>query len=77
MAENMVFRGRFPKLHPSDSECISRSCSAWKCVGDQKGGMDKESIKNRPPATHGGEDYTVHRLDQADQEIERMFGNGR
>ena len=37
-------------------------CSTWECVRDQKGGTDKRSIKYRPPATQGEEDYTVNRL---------------
>ena len=40
-------------------------CSTWECVGDQKGMIDKKSIKDSPPATQGGEDYMVNRLDQA------------
>ena len=48
-----------------------------KCVGDQKGGTDKRSIKHRPPAIQGGEDYMVNRLDNADREIERMFSEDK
>ena len=51
--------------------------STWECVGDQKGGTDKRSIKYRPPAIQGGEDYMVNRLDQAYREMERMFGEDR
>ena len=50
------------------------SCSTWECVGDQKGLIDKRSIKYHPPAIQGGEDYTLNRLDQAEREMERMFG---
>ena len=54
---------------------ITTACSTWECVGDQKSGTDKRSIKyRRPTAMQGGEDYTVNRLDQGDREMERMFG---
>ena len=49
----------------------------WECVGDQKGGADKRSIKYRPPAIQGGKDYIVKRLDQVDREMKRMFGEDR
>ena len=39
--------------------------SAWECVGGPKGLIEKRSIKDRPPATLGEEDYMVNRLDQA------------
>ena len=41
------------------------------------GGTDKRSIKYRSPDIQGGEDFTVNRLDQADRDMERMFGEGR
>ena len=49
-------------------------------VGDQKGLIYKRYIKYRPPAFQGGQDYavnTLNRLDQADREMERMFGEDR
>ena len=39
------------------------------CRGSE--GLDSQ------PAIQGGEDYTVNRLDQADREMERMFGEDR
>ena len=53
------------------------ACSAWEGEGDQMGGRDKESFKDRPPATQGGEDYMANRLDQTVPEIEKMFGEDR
>ena len=81
----MVFGDGCLEIHPSGSESISRSstqhqggeCSAWKCVGDQKGGTVKRSFKYRPRAIQGGEDYTVNRLDQVDREMERIFGQDK
>ena len=61
----LVFRGGYLDIHPSCSDCISRSCtqhqggvcSAWEGGETQEGGRDKESIKDCPPATLGRVDY--------------------
>ena len=44
-------------------------CSTWECVGDQKSGTDKRSVKYRPPDTQGEEDYTMNRLYLADRKM--------
>ena len=81
----MVFCGGYIEIHPSCSKCISRFCtqhqggsfSIWEGGGTKKGGRDKESIKDHPPATLGRVDYMDIRLYQADQEMSRMFGEDR
>ena len=52
-------------------------CSAWECGETQKDVRDKESINYRPPATLGRVDYMGKRLDRADREMARMFGEDR
>ena len=57
----MVFRGEYLEIHPSGSECILKSCiqhqgsrcSTWEGREAQRGGRDKESFKDHPPATLG------------------------
>ena len=60
-----LFCGRYLEIHPSCSECISRSCtqhqgggsSKWKGGETHKSVKDKESIKGQLPATLGRVDY--------------------
>ena len=81
----MVICGRYLEIHPSCSGCKSRSCTqnqgggcrTWEGGETQKGGRDKKSIKDQPPATLGWVDYMGKMVDQADQEKARMFVEDR
>ena len=47
------------------------------CIGDRKGGTDRKSMKYRPPAFQGGEDYMVNWLYIVDQEMKKLFNEDR
>ena len=53
------------------------TCSTWEGGETQKGGEDKESIKDQPPATLGRVDYLGKRLYQVEREMARMFDDER
>ena len=81
----MVFRGGCLEIHPQASRCILRSCtqhqgggcSTCECRVEQKGRIDKESIKHRPSTMQGREDYTVNKLYQVAQEMKKLFDKDR
>ena len=80
-----LFCGRYLEIHPSCSECISRSCTqhqGGRCSilegrETQMSGKDKEPDKDQLPASSGRMDYLGKRLSQADCEMEIMFSEDR
>ena len=52
-------------------------CSTREGIEAQKDVRDKESITDSQPATLGWGDYMGKRLDQANREMARMFGEDR
>ena len=81
----MVFHGRCLEIHPYASGCISRSCTqhqggrcrVFECWVDQKGRIDKRSIKHPPSTMQVGEDYTVNKLYLAAREMKKLFKEDR
>ena len=77
----MVFCGGCLEIHSYASGRISRTCTQHKggrcstceCRVDQKGRIDKRSIKHRPSTMQGREDYLVNKLYLAVQEMKKLF----
>ena len=61
-----------PELNTKEAEV-----GTCECRVDHKDRIDKGSKKHRPSTLQGGEDYTVNKLSQAVQEVNKLFNEDR